>query len=317
MGRHVKRQTPRRMPTAEQVQAVTAGMPKPFLVAGAHGMTAAENRLPDFSVHGKPRFVTGSLADFADKHVVVFLHGYNVTADEAMTSAKEFFTLLFNTLRRDQLNVDSYVFVLFTWPGDTGTVFFDDAQLYAQHSGVALYEMLQKSRSQPPKWLSLVTHSLGAHVALRALVVLGERRFHGHVDFRVDRTLLLGAAVEDDVFHRPDRSEEYHFPEAAFGVRQLHIVTSRDDDVLGTAFRVNEFDKALGHSGPESMEPLRSLLRRVSEVLGPHETFAFEQHDFSHSSPTIMDPRLQVDSHGAYWKDQKQVNYYVNVLKDR
>ncbi|MCO6456745.1 MAG: alpha/beta hydrolase [Pirellulaceae bacterium] len=315
MGRHVQRQTPRAMPTAERVHEITRDMPQPFLLAGCRGLRVQDNREPSFEQHGNFRFVVGDPADLAGQHVVCLVHGYNVTTDEGLRAARDFFLLLHAALERDRADTRQVTFLSFTWPGDTGTVYFNDAQQYAQHSGVALFELLRAARGHLPASLALVSHSLGAHVLLRALSVLGERRFRDRVDFRVDRALLLGAAIEDDVFSRPERGDEYHFPEAAFGLQRLHMVISRSDDVLGGAFRVNELDLALGHSGPETMSTLVSLARRVREVLGDKETFEFEVHDFSPTSTVIMNPQLHVRSHGDYWKSSSQLDYYINLLK--
>ncbi len=132
--------------------------------------------------------------------------------------------------------------------------------------------------------------------------------------FALEFVDFLANAVEDDVFHRPERTEEYHFPESAFGVESLHISTSRDDEVLAVPFFINERDRALGYRGPESMNPLVSLSRRVKEVLGAGEAFEFEVHDFSSHSATILNPNLWVSNHGGYWNHQDQMDYYVNLL---
>jgi len=312
MGKHVKRQTPRAMPSPEAVASAVAGLPKAFVVAGCRGATNAENKEPDFAVHGTFRFATGGLADLAGKNVMVFVHGYNLTTQECLDEARDLFSKLQGALQRDGVDPTAPVYLLFTWPGDTGTIHFDDAQEYAQMSGVALYELL--SQANAARW-SIITHSLGAHVALRAGAILGERLFRGKGTLRVDRTLLLAASVEDDVFERPHRWEEYHFPEAAFGMRLLHISASRADDVLGGPFRINESDAALGFCGPESMDPLVSLARRVGEVSQGAESFAFELHDFSPNSATIMNPELHVFSHGGYWANASQLDYYVNLIR--
>lgn len=312
MGKHVVRQTPRAMPTAAMVDQCTANLPKPFLVAGCRGTNNAGNKEPDFAVHGDFRFATGSLADLVGKHVIVFVHGYNLTAQECLTGAKDFFTKLHKAVLHDGMDAQKLQFLLFTWPGDTGTLYFNDAQQYAHLSGAALCELLRQAGARQ---LSIVTHSLGAHVALRAAAGLGERLFHGREVPRIDQLLLLAASVEDDVFERPERPEEYHFAEAAFGVRKLHITASRADEVLGGPFRINESDEALGYCGPESMHPLVSLSRRVREVLGGNEEFSFELHDLSPSSPTILNPQLHVRSHGGYWKHDAQLNYYVNLIR--
>ncbi|MGH8594030.1 MAG: alpha/beta hydrolase [Gammaproteobacteria bacterium] len=315
MGRQVIRQTPKPMPTPAAVLAANTGLPKPFLVAGSRGNSANENKLPRFDIHGMYRLVDTDLAAFRDKQLIIFIPGYNNTTAETLSSTASFFRLLHSSLlRENRVDLDGISFVLFTWPGDVGTVYFCDAQEYAHHSGTALYRLISDIGPAPKNTISVVAHSLGAHVGLRAFSILGERNFHQRQFIRVDRALLLAAAVEDDAFHRPQRGEEYHFPEAAFGLRQLHMVVSRGDEVLSGAFRINETDRALGYNGPESMEPLVSLARRVQEVLGETEKFKFELHDFSPNSAYIMNPNLYVHSHGEYWRNADQLNYYVNLI---
>lgn len=312
MGKHVIPQTPKAMPAAAKADQYSDDLPQPFLVAGCRGLTSAENRSPNFGIHGSFRFAKGTLAQLRGRQAIVFVHGYNVTPIDGLRAAREFFARLHAAFIHDQVDTAGIDYVLFTWPGDTGTIYFDQAQAFAHYSGVALYELLAQCMASR---LTLVTHSLGAHVGLRALAVLGERFFHRKQATRVDETLLLAAAVEDDVFDRPERHEEYHFPEAAFGTRRLHITASRSDDVLSGPFRVNERDAALGYSGPETMSTLASLTRRVEQISAGRETFRFELHDFSPRSATILNPALHVHSHGGYWANDAQLNYYVNLLR--
>lgn len=311
MGKHVARQTPRQMPSAAKVAQYNAGLAQGFLVAGCRGETNAQNKQPDFAVHGSHRFVSGNLEDLAGMHTIVFVHGYNLTADESLGQARDFFGKLHAALVRDGADPTRIRYLLFTWPGDTGTVHFNDAQGYAHVSGVALFTLL---RAVDARW-SIVTHSLGAHVALRAGAILGERCCHNKGNSRVDRALLLAASVEDDVFERPQRHEEYHFPEAAFGIRHLHMTSSRSDDVLSGPFRVNEGDHALGYCGPQTMDSLVSLARRVHELSQGKEEFRFELHDMSPNSATILNPELHVHSHGGYWEKSSQLDYYVNFIR--
>ena len=312
MGQHVRRQTPTTMPTAARIAQVYGDLPQHPLVVGCRG-SASENREPGIA-HTRHRFATGAPSDFANQNVILFIHGYNTPPEQALISSRDFFAKLHAAIVRDGGAPASCTYVLFTWPGDTGTVYFNDGQEYAHFSGVALYNLLIEMEPHNPRSVSVFAHSLGAHVALRAIAVLGQRLWTGRSRLRVQALLLLGAAVEDDVFARPDRTEEYHFPESAFGMRTLHMVASRDDVVLGGPFLINEQDRALGYSGPPTMEPLVSLRQRVREVLNGDEDFAFELHDFSSRSPTIFDPALWVRNHGDYWERPSQLDYYVNFI---
>ena len=311
MGKQLIRQTPKGMPTAGETSEVVSRMQKPFLVAGSRAIKTRDNRSPSYDIHANFQFSQGNLADFSSKQAIIFLHGYNTTSSEALGVFKQFFnslTVAFN--REPNVDLAEIGFCGFTWPGDTGGIYFNEAQEYAHYSGVALYKLITEMHGVGATSVSLISHSLGAHVLLRALSILGERLYRGHDLKRVQHALLLGAAVEDDVFERPELMAEYHFPESAFG-----LVTSRGDEVISGPFIINERDKALGFNGPESMRPLQSLARRVKDVLGDDEKFVFEVHDFSPKSAVIMNPKLWVDSHGGYWNTQEQLNYYINLLK--
>jgi esterase/lipase superfamily enzyme len=322
MGHLVSRQTPKGMPSAVELSKATEQMAKKYFVVGSRAVRTQENRLANPAIHQEFRFVEGGFDDASfvktqlkDKHLVIFVHGYNVTTTQGLRSSKEFFSSLAQAIQDKQMTpLEDVSFCLFTWPGDTGAIYFNDAQVYAQYSGVALYKFLIQAHDAGVTSFSLAGHSLGVHVMLRALAVLGQRRFTNKIQYRVKAALLLAAAVEDDVFRNPDRTEEYHFPESAFGLESLHIIASRDDEVLAGPFWINEADRALGFTGPESMEPLASLARRVREVLGEKEEFRFEVHDFSSHSATILNPNLWVDNHGDYWSHQDQMDYYVNLL---
>ncbi|MCK4502039.1 MAG: alpha/beta fold hydrolase [Desulfuromonadales bacterium] len=310
-----KRKTPDTMPSAAATKKAGQRLAKPYLVSGSRGKTASKNRKPLFEVHSVFDLVETDLAQCANKHVVVFVHGYNVTRSEALRSAADFYEKLQASLHRDGQNLDNYEFILFTWPGDVGAVWFNDAQEYAQHSGVALYELfLELRKSAGASKVSLFTHSLGAHVGLRSAAILAERLVRGKTDLRYDNILLLAPAVENDVFRRPHMFDDYHFPEAPFATKKLHIFASRGDDVLRKAFSASERDAALGYAGPETMKPLKTMTLRVPEVLGTNNTFEVNLHDFSPRSTTIINPELHAHSHSDYWGRQAQSDYYINLF---
>lgn len=309
-----RRRSPGAMPSSERVNRSVSTLRVPCVVAGSRG--GRPTRHPDFDVHGTCR-VSGALQLDAvrDRHLIIFTHGYNVTPAQALESAVDFFDKLTVKLEREQRSLDDFCFMLFTWPGDVGPLWFSAAQRFAQHSGVALYRLVTAlAKEHAPKRMTLVTHSLGAHVGLRGASILGERLFRGKGKARFDAVLMLAPAVEDDVFERPRLLEEYHFPDAPFGMASLHMVVSRADEVLQNAFFVSEFDKALGFAGPETMKPLVSMTRRVREVLGEGYEFQFELHDFSPKSTTILNPNLHAHDHSDYWARDEQVSYYANCL---
>ncbi len=314
-----KRRNPTVMPSDQKADAASSGLPRPMIIAGARGPQGSRSlSQPDFAIHAVPRFAgSRHLGHAAGKHVVLFVHGYNVTERESLGSGADFFGKLQASLQADGHNLDDYAYLTFTWPGDVGPLWFSDGQRFAQEAGVALYRLVRDAvETHGATRVTLFTHSLGAHVGLRAAAILGERRYSRRTVTRFDNVVLLAPAVENDVFERPDRQDEYHFPDAPFGMGSLHMVASRGDEVLGSAFLISEMDRALGFSGPESMDPLKSMTRRVAEILpAPGNSFSFQLHDFSPRSTTILNPDLHAHHHSDYWTRPAQVDYYVNLVR--
>jgi hypothetical protein len=309
-----KRHSPDPMPSDARADEAAMKPPRRLFVAGARGTKRTKDPVPEVHMSFRTAGAPPPPAQVKDRHAIIFVHGYNVSAAQSLDSAAHFFQRLQAAQQRDGHDLERFLYVLFTWPGDTGPLWFGDAQKFAQHAGVALYQFARQLRDdQGAADVSLVTHSLGAHVGLRSCSILGERRFSGRTTTRYRNVLLLAPAVEDDVFHRPKLLEEYHFPDSPFGMTSLQMFASRADDVLKGAYLISEADKALGFAGPESMTPLQSLARRVEELM-PGETFRFRLHDFSPSSTTIINPALHAHHHSDYWNRDEQADYYVNFL---
>ena len=310
-----KRKRPSPMPSSEAVSRIVEALDVLFIACGCRDTRRVHD--PDPELLGNFAVVDGDLSVCDGRKVILFVHGYNVTTSEALKSAEDFFSKVQAGLLRDEVELDDYVFVLFTWPGDVGPLWFDAAQNLAHASGVGLYRLATALRTNGATRVTLVTHSLGVHVGLRSAAILGERRIRKNSPAHYDAVLLLAPAIENDVFRRPKLFDRYHFPESAFGMSWLHIFSSRADDVLKKAFSASEFDRALGYSGPESMKPLKSLSDRSLAVFAdPSKRFQFELHDFSPQSATIMNPKLFVHGHSHYWEEQDQVNYYINLMGD-
>ena len=311
----VKRHSPGPMPSPEKVGAVVQKLKSSFRLCGSRG--EKREREPNPDVHAEYRVAGGDFAAFRNRHVIIFVHGYNVTATEAVTLAEAFFVRMQEAFLADGGNPDEFALIGFTWPGDVGPAYFDDAQAFAHLSGIALYRLVDDlTMKHNVASVSVVSHSLGAHVLLRSAAILGERRYHKNpAGPHYAEALLLAPAVEHDVFERAFGREEYHFPDAAFGIERLHMVVSRGDGILRFMFKMEEGDQALGTAGPRSMKPLQSLQRRVKSVLGDEADFKFEVHDFSPRSPTIINPKLWVENHGDYWTRPEQAQYYVNFIR--
>ncbi len=312
-----KRRKPDPMPKPAAAATASKKLTVPMIVTGSRGTRRLADA--DFDIHSVYHVAAAepnaALDTVADKHTIIHVHGYNVTARQSLDTAADFFAKTQTALTDDGQNPADYAYVAFTWPGDVGPLWFGDAQEFAQFSGVALYELVRALvEKHGAKRVTLVTHSLGAHVGLRSAAILGERLYSGKGNTRYHNALLLAPAVEDDVFERPKLLDEFHFPDAPFGIGKLHIFASRADGILKNAFFASALDKALGYAGPQSMKPLQSMARRVGEVLGEPHRFEFQLHDLSPNSTTIINPALHAHDHGDYWARQNQTDYYINHL---
>jgi pimeloyl-ACP methyl ester carboxylesterase len=108
--------------------------------------------------------------------VVIFVHGYNVTASEGLVAgnavlkhlrkSNEKLRQLWPTLPESR----SIAFVNFLWRGDFGLLRFSEAQTSAENTALAFSEVLTEvTREAPSARIVILTHSLGSEVALEAL----------------------------------------------------------------------------------------------------------------------------------------------------
>ncbi len=297
-------------PRKEEVEAVTNGMVKPFITASCRGESSRENIRPLFEIHGRVDSVTGDLKKCRDKEVILYVHGYNVDNQIALQEAQDIFTKLQMSLANRGRDIDNYEFILFTWPGDAGVVKFNDAQLYAQYSGNALYTfLLNLKREWGIKGVNLLAHSLGAHVVLRSADLLEKNLSTSREDFHYKNVILMGAAVEEDIF-QGSPSKRYHFPMAPYAMDKLYIITSRADLPLKIAFNIMEQENALGCRGSNGTEGSAC-------VPGVDENLYSELHDLSPDLEGKSPNKPLVYGHIKYWETQKHTDYYVELMYGR
>lgn len=184
------------------------------------------------------------LADMRGKHVLLALHGFNVHQAGAIDHFEQWSKLL--TLGT------SGVFVGGLWPGDSswlGAVEYAFAAKAAMRSGDALAAFLNRNFGEALS-LSLVSHSLGARVALRLLQQLNPA-------LPVRHLVLMAPAVDSNCLTG-------EFAAAAERVQHIHILASDQDTVLEFAYPLGNpisgifaqghpyWHPALGRTGPSS-----------------------------------------------------------------
>lgn len=139
-----------------------------------------------------------------------------------------------------------------SWPGDTGATDFMQAELNAMAAGRRLVPLLQQLRAAGIK-VNLITHSLGARVALTALNMLGTLGQGG-----VDHLFLWQPAVADNALTN-NASRDVHplglgvFPAAHQAARRIVVLHTLGDGILGPG-------------NPEDEPRWRKAMRRVSPI---------------------------------------------------
>lgn len=142
-----------------------------------------------------------------------------------------------------------------SWPGDTGSTDFMQAELNAMTAGRRLVPLLQQLQDAGIA-VNLVTHSLGARVALTALNILGTTGRHN----LVDHLFLWQPAVADNALsNNPERDTHPLglgvFHAAYKAARQVVVLHSKGDGILGPDTPEDEiwWRRIVGHVSPAGL----------------------------------------------------------------
>ncbi|WGE53432.1 alpha/beta hydrolase [Actinobacillus equuli] len=123
-----------------------------------------------------------------------------------------------------------------TWSGSVSpSMVFSRAEMYANEAGRELAKVLIQLIDAKIQ-INVITHSLGARVALAALNILGD--YDGDLDPKVDNLIMWEAAVADNAITGNYTREKNPlamelFPFAHRAVKRMRILYSQGDGVLG------------------------------------------------------------------------------------
>ena len=135
------------------------------------------------------------------------------------------------------------IVVGYTWPGgDDGTDYFAAKSRAGAVSRRArpMVEFLMNNAAE----LGIMCHSMGARISLLFLNDMRNQGVHKTIDMRL---YVMAAAVDNEAL---ERGERYH--SGSQFCDNTYVFHSRKDPVLRRIYRLAEWDRALGHSGPES-----------------------------------------------------------------
>jgi len=195
------------------------------------------------------------------KVVVIFLHGYNVTAAESLAEG----VALWQHIRKSNENLrlklpalpetDSITFLEFLWRGDFGRLWFSEARQAAEITSRAFADFLRTVlRNARGARTVILTHSLGAEVALEAL------RAMENSEPVIDNLILVQAAIPAYSVYRwtvsyqqipigpreqmrPEQVDQCtgRYADAIRMARQLVYTVSAEDEVLGNEWEFGPF----------------------------------------------------------------------------
>lgn len=195
----------------------------------------------------------GSATPTPSQSELVLVHGYNGEADAVMDAYRA----------SSEISKECGVSIPLTgylWPGLGGnwleSIEFHKAQAQADKSAAKFAEYVNAG---PPAMV--MTHSLGAKVVLEAMVKHGAK---------VKQLFLTGPAVAWDCF-----ATDY---KAATESCKIHVFWSLRDNVLGRAFMIDQFTKALGHSGPKAPFQSSIISTDVTDQVGAHGQYRFDRN---------------------------------------
>lgn len=280
----------------------------------------------------QPKARLGSKEMFTDLHdlmlettdVVIFVHGFNVSWNEAVASAATLQLILNGSPQRDP--AQKVQVVLFSWPSDglaLPFVSYKSDRTEAAASGNAFARGLLKVRDfladmQDPagepldacrQEIHLLCHSMGNYVLQHALARMADFS-PGTMPRIMEHVFLCAADVDDDVLEPGKPLERVH--EIA---REVTVYHNRADKAL----HVSDFTKGnpdrLGNSGAARPVLLHHKVQQVdcSWVV----TDTYDEHGYYSWGMTAADIRQSIDGEaaGSPKRARRAVRELPNVWK--
>jgi esterase/lipase superfamily enzyme len=239
------------------------------------------------------------------KHVSIFVHGYNNGWDDAARRYESICAKLFNG------DAGLGVCLLFSWPSEGMTLGYLPDRMDAEQTAPdlaavlnAFYDWLvdkqQQGASDPAKACraktSMIAHSMGNYVVQKAMQYAWTRNNQPLLVSLVNQLLMVAADVDNDLFssgETVDKSDGDAIANLTYRVTALY--TGRDP-VLGLSAGLKHFGKRrLGRSGLDSTAPC------------PDNVWAVD------CSPLI--PADATDIHSCYFEEPKTIELMRQILR--
>lgn len=208
------------------------------------GKPTAAHGADDYSIDGKLPGLAEDTTPPADLLIVV--HGYNNTAQKALYK----FGIAEEALRGTGY---SGVIAGFSWDADTqgdplAATGYHEGLANAAANGPKLARFIEDyAQHCPQSRIHLVGYSMGARVALEAVLHLPDPEMHGQAQVLLASVHLVGAAVENEDVETGER----YGAAIATRCRRLYNYFSPEDNKLAYFYPLKEGDRALGLTGIE------------------------------------------------------------------
>lgn len=242
------------------------------------------------------------------KHVTLFVHGYNNTWRDAVSTYERLNRALFTG--NDGLGLC----VLFTWPSKgSPAAYLADRQEVEDSAGdladvlTLLYDYLQIVEVKTAQNLanacyvktSIIAHSMGNYLVQKAAQTVWTRKNQPLLVSLLNQLLMLAADVDNDLFKSGEQVDKSDGDALANLTYRITAFYTGLDQVLGASAGLKHFGKRrLGRSG---------LDRTVSE---PDNVWDIDCTPFF-----ANDGRDGINIHSAYFDDPEVLNLMRQVLR--
>lgn len=214
------------------------------------------------------------LDEVSGKRILLLVHGYNNEQDEVYDA----YTIIENKLSEHIKNEYDLV-IGYSWPGgDKGIEWYSSKS--RANSVARRFRFLMASLSEQTNSIDIMSHSLGARVVLKALKQADNKTI-------IRNYFCMAAAIDNEVL---ERDEEFH--PSIDNVERLFVFHSKNDGVLSGAYRLAEWDNALGLYGPEDKAYIQNKAKTIY----------------------VANCKKVIESHGAYKRSDAIYKYINKVL---
>jgi esterase/lipase superfamily enzyme len=181
------------------------------------------------------------------QHVAILVHGFR---NPFKNVAPAYGKLEKELTANGMMGPAGYGIVLgFLWPGFQTPLGFFAAVPYANRSA-GYFRMVFEAIAGTARTIDVQAHSLGARVTLQAAAFKDE--------LWIDNLMMIAPAVDNECLE-----PKKEFNDALDSCRRCFVYHSGKDRVLKIGYRIGQFDRALGLSGPEKPEVIKKECKQV------------------------------------------------------